>query len=94
MANFTVRVELHKATEADYEELHDAMAVGGFDRTIDSSEASYWLPPAEYSYQSDGEESAQDVCNKAYSIALTIKSAPAVLATKGTRAWKGLKKIT
>ena len=34
MANFTVRVELHQATGADYDALHAAMEQVGFSRLI------------------------------------------------------------
>jgi hypothetical protein len=55
MASFTVRVELHNATEGDYEELHTAMENEGFIRTIQGSDGKvYRLPTAEYNRILDG----------------------------------------
>ena len=49
MSSFTVRVELHNATEKDYENLHRFMADQGFKRTIISANnVEYQLPTAEY----------------------------------------------
>ena len=49
MANFTVRVELHKGEWIDYERLHTAMAWKGFSRLITAdSGTAYHLPWAEY----------------------------------------------
>jgi hypothetical protein len=55
MARFTTRVELHKATDSDYEDLHKYMAAKGFSRTITSGddETKYRLPPAEYNRETD-----------------------------------------
>jgi hypothetical protein len=50
MALFITRVELHDASDRDYEALHTAMAGKGFARTIsDDSGLRYRLPTAEYS---------------------------------------------
>src|SRR5438034_883242 len=49
MAAFMVRVELHGATEADYEVLHEAMEEVGFSRKVQGeSRTWYHLPTAEY----------------------------------------------
>ena len=49
MARFTTRVELHKATDEDYNTLHKAMEKFGFTRTIEGDEGkTYRLPTAEY----------------------------------------------
>ena len=49
MAEFITRVELHGATEPDYEFLHSEMAKKGFSRTIvDQAGATHQLPSAEY----------------------------------------------
>ena len=48
MTNFTVRIELHGADEADYENLHEAMERRGFVRWIESDGGRYRLPTAEY----------------------------------------------
>lgn len=45
----SARLELHDGSEEDYEELHKAMEIQGFARTITSSDGiTYHLPPAEY----------------------------------------------
>ncbi len=49
---YTTRVELHYATDDDYESLHDAMAREGFSRQITSNDGvTYHLPTAEYNYE-------------------------------------------
>ena len=49
MADFTVRVELHKPLPSDaYANLHKAMKEIGFDRTIVVDGIKVQLPPAEY----------------------------------------------
>jgi hypothetical protein len=49
MARFITRVELHAADDDDYEKLHSAMEMEGFERTITSDEGViYHLPTAEY----------------------------------------------
>ncbi len=90
--NFTTRIELHGASDEDYDRLHEAMEADGFSRTIESSDgALYELPPAEYNF-SHPTMTAGDVRDKAYAIAKTVKRAPAVLVTSGARSWQGLKK--
>jgi hypothetical protein len=49
MANYLARVELHKATNDDYETLHEAMKRRGFTRIIVSNERKkYRLPTGTY----------------------------------------------
>jgi hypothetical protein len=48
MPNFLTRVELHGATDADYNTLHEDMTKRGFARTIRSGDMQYKLPTAEY----------------------------------------------
>jgi hypothetical protein len=50
MAKYTVRVELHNATEDNYETLHLAMQARGFLRMIQDTDTGEWfqLPTAEY----------------------------------------------
>jgi hypothetical protein len=49
MANYLARVELHKATNDDYETLHGAMKKRGFTRIIVSNEGKkYRLPTGTY----------------------------------------------
>ena len=62
--SFSVRVELHRATDEDYEQLHAAMEQAGFSRLIASDDGVvYHLPTAEYDYQ--GEETRSDVLDRA-----------------------------
>lgn len=52
MAKFLVRVELHGASRADYDELHDAMELAGFSREIYGADARWHqLPNAEYTFE-------------------------------------------
>ena len=49
MANYLARVELHKATNDDYETLHEAMKKRGFTRIIISNDRKkYRLPTGTY----------------------------------------------
>lgn len=51
MSKFTTRVELHDATEDDYNELHSAMENAGFTRLIKDNEGNvYHLPWAECNF--------------------------------------------
>jgi hypothetical protein len=53
MTTFIVRVELHGASESDYERLHVAMAQLGFLRNVIGSDGNtYRLPTAEYRIES------------------------------------------
>jgi len=89
MANFTVRVELHGATEAHYAQLHSDMEGQGFARRIQADDGKwYHLPTAEYRYSAN--QSASDVCNKAHGIAHRISPNPAVLTEAGNTSWNGL----
>lgn len=49
MANYIARVELHKATYDDYEQLHSSMAARGYARTIGADDGNtYELPTGTY----------------------------------------------
>jgi hypothetical protein len=49
MSDYLVRVELHGASYAHYEQLHKAMAAHGFSRQIRGGDGkNYALPTAEY----------------------------------------------
>ena len=93
MSTFTVRIELHRATESDYEALHQAMQAGGFKRTVLGSDAkTYSMPPAEYRFEGTTDDTGA-VRDKAHSIAKAIKPNPAVFVThqgSGGSAWIGL----
>lgn len=91
MANFTVRVELHQATYADYELLHAAMEGQGFSRFITSDQGTtYRMPWAEYN--GSGNLSSTQVRDIARTAANTTGKDNAVLVTEAqSRAWIGLK---
>jgi hypothetical protein len=90
MANFTVRVELHQATYADYEALHAAMEKQGFSRFIAADNGqTYHMPWAEYS--GSGSLSTVQVRDIARSAANTTGKSNAVFVTEAqSRAWVGL----
>jgi len=93
MAQFTVRVELHKAEWADYETLHAAMEKQGFSRRITGSDGkTYQLPLAEYN--GSGELTCAQIRDIARTAANTTGKANAVLASEApTRAWIGLEEV-
>jgi hypothetical protein len=90
MANFTVRVELHQATLADYETLHAAMEQQGFSRFITADNGqTYHMPWAEYN--GSGNLSSAQVRDIARTAANNTGKANAVLVSEAqTRAWIGL----
>jgi hypothetical protein len=94
-SKFTVRVELHRATESDYEQLHEQMETRGFSRTITLDDEDYQLPPAEYSFE--GDKTKEQVHDLAKAAARAVKPAPtpAILVTKSAgRYCSGLKKVS
>jgi hypothetical protein len=94
MAKFTVRVVLHKIKNLDhdsYTKLHAAMEAANFKRYIESEDAAYQLPPAEYNYI--GSKSREEVREEASAIATKIDVDSGVLVTEGVRVWSGLKKV-
>jgi hypothetical protein len=90
MANFTVRVELHKAQWSDYDQLHAAMEQKGFSRQITSDDGrTYQMPWAEYS--GTGNLTSSQVRDIAKAAADTTGKESAVFVTEAvTRAWIGL----
>jgi len=90
MASFITRVELHYASEADYEKLHEAMRQQGFSQKITSnSGAVYKLPPAEYHIS--GNLSQSDVLARAKkAAALTGRSAEVLVVEYTGCSWDGL----
>lgn len=90
---YTTRVELHYATDDDYESLHDAMAREGFSRQITSNDGvTYHLPTAEYNYE--GNRSRSQVLDAAKRAANTTGLKYAVLVTESDgRTWSGLQKL-
>ncbi|MDC9591699.1 DUF2622 domain-containing protein [Xenorhabdus sp. XENO-10] len=93
MAQFTVRIELHKADSDDYDTLYEKMKAKGFTKTITADSGTrYYLPSAEYDYSSNA-KNRSDVLDLAYGIAKSVKKDPSVLVTESKgRTWKGLKK--
>ncbi|HXM17894.1 MAG TPA: hypothetical protein VN934_03690 [Candidatus Tumulicola sp.] len=91
MANFTVRVELHRASVLDYEVLHAAMEERGFSRTIaaDSNE-TYKLPTAEYTIS--GTDRGQVLAQAKRAAGDTGKSFAALVTESAGRTWHGLEK--
>jgi len=94
MANFTVRVELHQATYADYDTLHAAMEQKGFSRFITADDGQiYHMPWAEYN--GSGNLSCAEVRDIARAAANTTGKSNAVFVSESTRrAWIGLKVLT
>jgi hypothetical protein len=90
MASFTIRVELHYATEADYQTLHSAMERAGFSRFITSDNgAVYHLPLAEYNRE--GNLTRTQVLDSAKTAAgLTRKTFAVLVSETCARTWFGL----
>ncbi|MDE1479980.1 hypothetical protein KKJ17_14905 [Xenorhabdus bovienii] len=81
MADFTVRVELHKADASDYELLHEKMEAKGYSKEIkDSSGEKYKLPSAEYVTTKN--KTSSEVRDEVEKIASSVKKNPYVLVTK------------
>ena len=95
MPKYIVRVELHDASEPEYERLHEDMEAAGFHRTIDGlrdndgAPDTWQLPMAEYYTESP--LSPRDVRERVCGIAAVISAMPAVLVTEaGAICWSGL----
>lgn len=90
MAQFTTRIELHAATDEDYDQLHSAMKDNGFSRLIKSDDGVwYHLPWAEYNFV--GAVTYTDVLNKAKTAANTTGCSYVVLVTESNgRIWHNL----
>jgi len=88
--SYTTRVELHRATDRDYETLHNAMRSEGFSRLIRSDDGlAYHLPTAEYDYV--GDRSIDQVLAAAKRAAETTRLNHGILVTKSNgRTWIGL----
>lgn len=84
MAEFTVRVELHKADSEDYESLHEKMAAKGYKREVKGSNGKmYQLPNAEY--VCDKEKTSSQIRDEVAVISGSVKSNPSVLVTESIR---------
>jgi hypothetical protein len=88
--DYMIRVELHGATYAHYEKLHQALAAHRVTNVIaGASGVRYKLPPAEYTYT--GNESASEVRDAVYGVAETVLANPAVVVSQRLAcAWQGL----
>ena len=90
MPLFATRVELHGATEADYNRLHSAMEQRGFSRIITSDDGlRYHLPTAEY--LNDHASSIQSALDAAVQAASMTGRPAAVLVSEAQRlSWNNL----
>jgi hypothetical protein len=90
---FTTRVELHYASDEDYESLHEAMKREAFSREITSNDGvTYHLPTAEYNYE--GNRTGSEVLDAAKRAANTTRLKYAVLVTESDgRTWSGLQRV-
>jgi hypothetical protein len=93
MAKFSVRVELHAASYADYEKLHASMERRGFSRTIKSDAGrTYHLPTAEY--DGGGDVTLQRVLELAKAAAAeTGKNFEVFVTESAGRVWFGLTEV-
>ena len=91
MANYIARVELHYATDDDYQTLHGAMAQRGYARTITGDDGStYYLPTGTYDMTSSG-MSLQQALDAAIAAAkATSNSYEIIVAERGAATWVGL----
>jgi hypothetical protein len=94
MANFTVRIELHAAGEAEYTQLRHGMMHAGFRREIYGDDGIYTLPLGEYHYC--GNKSAAEVLECAKRAAQIIGKNFEALVTEsaGGRLFCGLSKVS
>jgi hypothetical protein len=93
MAHYTTRVELHDATEENYQTLQAAMEELGFTRTIIAHDGTaHRLPSAEYNYE--GEIPIDTVLDKAKYAAETTDLKHEILVSEAPkRRWYGLEKL-
>lgn len=90
MARYTVRIELHRADNDDYETLHEYMEEKGFLRYIVNGDGNkYQLPTAEYNISSGSDKDA--VLGKAKQAASRTGKRYMVLVTESDgRTWYNL----
>ncbi len=93
MTQFTVRVELHRADQDDYDVLHSAMEKQGFSRRIKSDGGTtYHLPTAEYNRTSN--KTRQEILDSAGAAAATTGKKHGIIVTESAgRVWRGLKEV-
>jgi hypothetical protein len=90
MPAFTTRIELHDATSANYEKLHEEMEARGFSREIKGRDGTWkQLPTAEYNLTGDFTRS--DVLDKADAAIAAIRKTGMTLVTESAgRTWRNL----
>lgn len=90
MTTFLVRVELHQATSADYESLHETMRKAGFSRQIQGTNGVwYHLPTAEYYVA--GDFSINQILSAAKTAANSTGKANGVIVAQSIcTSWDGL----
>jgi Endoribonuclease GhoS len=91
MANYIARVELHKATYDNYEQLHASMAARGYQRTIVGDNGkTYQLPTGTYAVENT-DASMDTALNAAKEAADdTGKSSSVIVANWTQTMWIGL----
>lgn len=92
MTKYTIRVELHDASAADYKELAKQLAARGITDIIKNGDGErYKLPPAEYNYEGTATRAA--VMDMAKAAAQGVVKSFAVLVTESNgRTWHGLER--
>jgi len=88
MADYTVRVELYRASDEDYARLDTTMEKAGFSRFVTGGGgACYQLPTGEYSLAAPAGESAW-IQASTRELADAVKPNPRILVTEAVaRAW-------
>jgi hypothetical protein len=91
MANYIARVELHRADNDDYEQLHTSMANKGYSRTIRSDDGKdYQLPTGTY-VVSNTNVTIDTALNAAKAAANETGKSSSIIVADWTKAsWNGL----
>jgi hypothetical protein len=93
MAQYSVRIELHSASDTDYDLLHKGMKRAGFKRfVLDDGNKMYLLPTG--SYIIDTSDSLQDTFTKAKTAADSTGRNSSIWMVQWTAARFILKEIT
>jgi hypothetical protein len=94
MAQFTTRVELHRAMGEDYSRLHTAMEQYGFSRSIKGADGNtYVLPTGEYE-RNGGDLTGEQVHNDAWRAATSVSTRFSILISEASAiTWSGLEKV-
>lgn len=95
MSKFTVRVELFgRASNDDYESLHEKMQAEYYFRVVKGDGQWYHLPSATYTAEKNKATAA--VRSEVFEIAKSVWTDPGVFVTEANngRYWKGLRKAS